>query len=138
MQLLSRLLAYLNLTRVTKSEAIVVTTPRLSGRWKRVIDEDDAVLGYEFTCLCGQQNKYRPTEALVDQVHRCSCGRDFNLKQSLILTGAATKLVKRAASQQPLIRTIGEENVPIYWSGKTDTARDRGFDAGDPGYTNLF
>ena len=137
MALIDRLLSYLSLTRVTTSEALVVAPPQLSGRWERVIDEDDAVLCFQFHCLCGQKNKYKPQEALVDKIHRCSCGRDFNLKQSLILTGAATKLVKRKEPQR-LIRTVGDENVPLYWSGKTDAARDTGFDRGDPGDTNLF
>ena len=134
---IDRILKYLNLTRVPKSEAIVLAPPQLSGRWEKTVNEDDIVLGYTFACLCGETKKYRANESAVDTIHRCICGRDFNLKQSLILTGAATKLVKRSEPQR-LIRTVGDENVPIYWSGKTDTARDTGFDRGDPGYTNLF
>jgi len=133
MSIIERILKYLNLARVSSTEAII-HVPQLSGRWERVIDENDAVLGFQFHCLCGQKNKYKPQEALVDQIHRCICGRDFNLKKSLTLTGADTTLVKRSEPQR-LIRTVGDENVPLYWSGKTDAAaaaRDRAFASGDP------
>ena len=138
MKILGRILKYLN-KRATPTEALVIAPRQLSGRWQRVINEDDIILGYTFTCLCGETKKYRANESAVDAVHRCLCGRDFNLKQSLMLTGADTKLVKREKPQRTT-QTVGDEPIAeLYlWSGRQDAARSRAFDAGDPGYSGMF
>ncbi len=135
MNIISRLLGYLNLQRVQKSEAIVLATPQLSGRWTRVITEDDIVLGYDHRCVCGETKKYLANEAAVDTIHRCVCSRNFNLKKSLLLTGADTRLVKRSEPQRAA-QTVGDAPMSelYHWTPKHDAARARAFDDADPSY----
>jgi hypothetical protein len=135
MSILEKILGDLKLQRT--STALTVVQPQLSGRWTRVVTDNDIVLGFNHRCVCGETKKYLHTEAATDKVHTCQCGRSFNCKQSLLLTGADTQIVKRAEPQR-LIRTVGEDATPIFWSGKINSARERAFDAGDPGYTNMF
>ena len=105
MSLLNKLLAVLKLQRATT--ALAVVPQPLSGRWTRVITDDDIVLGFDHRCICGEVKKYLHTESRVETLHRCQCGRNYNLKQSLLLTGADTQIVKRAQPQRS-IQTIGE------------------------------
>ena len=105
MLLIERLLRLFHLQRT--STALAIVPPQLSGRWTRVVTEDDIILGYTFTCLCGETKKYRTNESSVDTIHRCGCSRDFNLKSSLTLVGADTKIIKREKPQRTM-QTIGE------------------------------
>ena len=106
MNIISRLLGYLHLARATQSTALTVMQP-LSGSWTRVISENDVVLGWNFLCPCGWSGRYLHSEINVEKIHRCNCGRSYQLKQSLILNGAATKVVKREVPQRQMIQ-IGE------------------------------
>ncbi len=105
MQLLNKLLAILKLQRATT--ALAVVPQPLSGRWTRVVTDNDIVLGFDHRCICGVVKKYLHNEAATDTVHTCQCGRYFNLKKSLTLTGADVKIVKREAPARTM-QVIGE------------------------------
>jgi len=108
MLFVDRLLGYLHLARATQSTtALVLAQPQLSGSWTRVVSENDEVLGWNFLCPCGWSGRYLHSEINVEKIHRCNCGRSYQLKQSLILNGAATKVVKREVPQRQMIQ-IGE------------------------------
>lgn len=157
MSIIDRILGYLNLKRVTTTEALALAPRQLSGRWEKATNENGLVLSYVHICLCSTERKYGPTEATVQEIHKCgSCGRSFSLLHSLVEVGAdgkvdpaalqlrlsnlSTKLVARAATPQRLIQQVGDQPISEFyqWSGRQDAVRDRAFDAGDPGYTNLF
>jgi hypothetical protein len=106
--MLERILKYL-LKRVSlPTTALVLATPQLSGSWTRVVSENDVVLGWNFLCPCGWSGKYLHSEVHVEKIHRCNCGRAFQLKQSLVLNGAATKIMRKEASQKT-IGWVGED-----------------------------
>ena len=73
----------------------------------------------------------------VEKIHRCNCGRAFQLKQSLVLNGAATKIMRKEAPQKS-IGWVGDEAVKDCWSGRHDSARSRAYDSGDPAAISLF
>jgi hypothetical protein len=106
--MLERILKFLNLARVLKTEALTVVTPQLSGSWTRVVSENDVVLGWNFLCPCGWSGKYLHSEVHVEKIHRCNCGRAFQLRQSLVLNGAATKIMRKEAPQKT-IGWVGED-----------------------------
>ena len=105
MSILEKILGYLKLQRT--STALTVVQPQLSGRWTRVVTDNDIVLGFNHRCVCGETKKYLHNEAATDTVHTCQCGRYFNLKKSLLLTGADTQIVKREAPARTM-QVIGE------------------------------
>ena len=107
MLFVDRLLGYLHITRATQSTALAVVQPQLSGSWTRVISENDVVLGWNFLCPCGWSGKYLHSEVHVEKIHRCNCGRSFQLKKSLVLNGAATQIVRKEAPSRTM-QVIGE------------------------------
>ncbi len=135
MSILEKLLGYLKLQRA--STALAIVPQPLSGRWTRVVTDNDIVLGFNHLCLCGETKKYLHNEAATDTVHTCQCGRSFNCKQSLLLTGADTQIVKRETPQKT-VGWVGDEPVSDCWSGRRDGARARAFDSGDPSGISLF
>ena len=142
--------------KLTAPESVaLVHVPAPTGVWLRVIPRGSEVTrAYEFKCLCSQEHLYSADEAHVSTVHRCGCGREFSLLRSLdaidpagnvnlaaLTHGLHNLAIKPVAQQQPQGPRhveVGNEKVRDPWSGKQDGARGAAFDAGDPGYTNLF
>ena len=105
--MIEKILKFLNLTRVSKTESLVLATKQMSGSWLRVTDSNDNILGWTYRCVCGFSGRYQPNEVNVTKVHTCACSRFFNLKQSLLLNGASTKIVRKEAPQRTM-QVIGE------------------------------
>jgi hypothetical protein len=133
MVFIDRLLGYLHLARVSPTTALVLTPAPPCGLWERHVNEDDALLGWKFTCTCGWSCNRPANELERNKVHECpQCHVRFNLNQSLVLNGSTTKLVKREKPQRTM-QAVGDEPVKVVWSGKPDGALQKAYESGDPG-----
>jgi hypothetical protein len=137
-----------------KQEALV-HVPAPTGTWLQVLGAGSGIVrGYHYRCLCSQEYEYGADEAHVSKAHQCEvCKREFSLLRSVDalstdgsfksdlanrLGSLAIRRVAPPARQGPRHVEVGNEKVRDPWSGKQDSARNAAFDAGDPGYTNLF
>jgi hypothetical protein len=125
---------------------------RQNGTWSQVIFDNSAIVRrYVYHCNgCGQNYEYSPDEKSVIEIHKCGCGREFNLLFSLdaVNDDGTTKVrqdelahrlnnlaIQRVNStpQQPRVLAVGNDAPRVQWGGPVDRARDLAFERGDPG-----